>query len=53
MALPHASVEDEESASDGIIWLTDEEARAHFDKSARDLLGMSSCVAWTPANGKR
>lgn len=39
MALPHESVE-EESAPD-IIILEDEEARAHFDAAARELLGMS------------
>lgn len=41
MALPHESVEDEESAADGIIWLEDDEARAYFDATARELLGMS------------
>jgi hypothetical protein len=41
MALPHESVDDEESTDSGIIWLSDEEARAYFDKTAHDLLGMS------------
>jgi hypothetical protein len=41
MALSHESVDDEESPDNGIIWLEGDEARAYFDKSARDLLGMS------------
>jgi hypothetical protein len=42
MALPHESVDDEEeSRSNGIIWLSDDEARARFDQTSRDLLGMS------------
>jgi hypothetical protein len=35
MALPR------ESTDDGIIWLEDEEARAYFDATARELVGMS------------
>ena len=41
MALPHESIADGASSDDGIIWLDDEEARAYFDKEARELLGMS------------
>jgi len=41
MALPHESVEDDESVSDGIVWLEGDEARAYFDQTARELLGMS------------
>jgi hypothetical protein len=41
MALPHESVEDEESVRDSIIWLEGEEARAYFDATARELVGMS------------
>jgi hypothetical protein len=41
-ALPHESVEEEESVSDGIIWLEGDEARAYFDKTARELVGMSA-----------
>jgi hypothetical protein len=40
MALPHESVDDEESVPD-IIFLEDDEARAYFDKTARELLNMS------------
>jgi hypothetical protein len=35
MALPN------QDADNGIIWLDDEEARAYFDATARELLGMS------------
>jgi hypothetical protein len=41
MALPHESIEDEESVRDGIVILEDDEARAYFDATARELLGMS------------
>jgi hypothetical protein len=42
MALPHESVDDEhKSMRDSIIILEDDEAHAYFDKSARELLGMS------------
>ena len=41
MALPHESIEDEESVRDSIIILEDDEARAYFDATARELLGMS------------
>jgi hypothetical protein len=41
MALPQESAKDEESVSGGIIWLEDDEARAYFDKTARELVGMS------------
>jgi hypothetical protein len=41
MALPHESVEDEESVDVGIVWLEGDEARAYFDKEARELVGMS------------
>jgi hypothetical protein len=40
MALPHESVDDEESRADGSIWLDDGEARAYFDAEARELVGM-------------
>jgi hypothetical protein len=40
MALPHESVENEMPADGGIIWLEDEEARAYFDATARELVGM-------------
>jgi hypothetical protein len=40
MALPHESVDDEESAPN-IVFLEGEEARAHFDAAARELVGMS------------
>jgi hypothetical protein len=41
MALPHESVEDEESVRDSIIILEGDEARAYFDATARELVGMS------------
>ena len=41
MALPHESVENEESVRDSIIILEDDEARAYFDATARELLSMS------------
>ena len=41
MALPHESVDKEESVADSIIWLEGEEARAYFDAAARELVGMS------------
>jgi hypothetical protein len=41
MALPHESVDDEKSVRDSIIILEGEEARAYFDESARELVGMS------------
>jgi hypothetical protein len=41
MALPHESTNDEESVRDGIVILEDDEARAYFDATARELLGMS------------
>lgn len=41
MALPRESIEDEASEADSIIFLEDDEARAYFDKSARELVGMS------------
>ena len=40
MALPHESVDDEELAPD-VIFLEGDEARAYFDKEARELVGMS------------
>jgi hypothetical protein len=41
MALPHESVDHEESVADGIIFLGGAESRAYFDTTARELLGMS------------
>ena len=41
MALPHESIEDKESVRDGIVILEDDEARAYFDATARELVGMS------------
>ena len=41
MALPHESVDNQESVADGIIFLEGEEARAYFDQTSRELLGMS------------
>jgi hypothetical protein len=41
MALPHESVKDEKSVRDSIVILEDDEARAYFDASARELVGMS------------
>jgi hypothetical protein len=41
MALPHESLEHDKSARDSIIFLEDDEARAYFDQTARELVGMS------------
>jgi hypothetical protein len=40
MALPHESVDDEESVPN-IVFLEGEEAHAYFDKAAHELVGMS------------
>jgi hypothetical protein len=41
MALPHESVDNDELPDNGSIWLEGDEARAYFDKSVHELLGMS------------
>jgi hypothetical protein len=41
MALPHESIKDQKSIRDVIDFLEGEEARAYFDREARELVGMS------------